>query len=82
MRTVFHTWVYGRFIEIQANLTRKKLDRMNQGSNFLGGCFSSGDNVGALFQFRRESQPNILKDNFSTLTDPSISTSIAPVLLD
>ena len=29
MTTVFHTWAYGRFIEIQSNLRRKKLHRMN-----------------------------------------------------
>ena len=27
--TVFHTWACGRFIEIQSNLRRKKLHRMN-----------------------------------------------------
>ena len=27
--TAFHTWVYGRFIEIQLNLRRKKLHRTN-----------------------------------------------------
>ena len=34
MTTVFHTWLYGRFIEIQSNLRKKKLQRMNQGCNF------------------------------------------------
>ena len=29
MTTVFHAWAYGRFIEIQSNLRRKKLHRMN-----------------------------------------------------
>ena len=29
MTTVFHTWAYGRFIEIQSNLRRKKLHRTN-----------------------------------------------------
>ena len=27
MTTVFHAWPYGRFIEIQINLRRKKLHR-------------------------------------------------------
>ena len=40
MTTVFHAWPYGRFIEIQRNLRRKKLHRTNQGPNFLGGSFS------------------------------------------
>ena len=57
MATVFHAWLYGIFIEIQSNLKGKKFHRMNQGSNFLGGSFSNRDNVRALIQFRRESQP-------------------------
>ena len=40
MTTVFHTWVYGRFIETQSNLRRKKLHRMNQSSNFIVIYFS------------------------------------------
>ena len=46
--TVFEAWVYGRFIEIQSNLRRKKLHRTNQGFNFLGGSFSNRDNISAL----------------------------------
>ena len=58
MTTVFHAWRYGRFIEIQ-------LYKMNQGSNFLEGSFSNRDHVRASIQFRRKSQPSILKDNLS-----------------
>ena len=54
MTTVFHTWPYGRFIEIESNLRGKKLHRTNQGSNFLGGIFSNRDNVRAPIQFRKE----------------------------
>ena len=61
MATVFYTWAYGRFIKIQINLRRKKLHRMNQRSNFLGGSFSNTDNVRPPIQFRRESQPKHLK---------------------
>ena len=57
MTAVFHTWLYGRSIEIQRNLKRKKLHRTNQGSNFHGGSFSNRDNIRAPIQFRRESQP-------------------------
>ena len=56
MRAVFHTWPYGTF-EIQSDLRRRKLHRTNQGSNFLIGSFSNRDNVRALVQFRRKSQP-------------------------
>ena len=64
MKAVFHKWPYGRFIEIQSNLRRKKLHRTNQGSNFLGGSFRNRDNVRAPIQFRRESQPQHLKRLF------------------
>ena len=76
MTTVFYTRPYDRFIEIQTNLRRKKLDRTNQGSNFLGGSFNNRDNLEEKFN------PNILKDYFSTRKDPSIFKSIAAVFLD
>ena len=79
MTTVFHAWPYGRFIEIKSNLRRGKFHRTNQGSNFLGGSFTNRDNIRTPFQFRRESQPSILKNEFSSRTDPFI---LAPVLLD
>ena len=60
MKIVFHAWPYGIFIEIQSNLRRKKLHRMNQSSNFLGGSFSNRDNVRAPIQFGRKSQPQHL----------------------
>ena len=78
MTTVFHTWVYGRFIEIQSKHRTKKLHTTNSGSHFLGGSFSNRDKVKAPIQFRREGQPIILKDDLSSRTDPSIE----PVLLD
>ena len=61
MKTVFHAWMYGRFIEIMSNLRKKKPHIMNKGSNFLGGTFSNRDDVRAPIQFRRESQPHHLK---------------------
>ena len=82
MTSVFRIWWYGRFIEILRNLRRKKLHRTNQSSNFLGGSLSNRDNVRVPIQFRRESQPYILKDDFSSRTNPSIFTSIEPLLLD
>ena len=47
--------------------------------NFLGSSSSDRDNVQARIQFRRESQPQNLKDDFSSKTVPSIFTSIAPL---
>ena len=29
MTTLFHTWAYGKYVEIQSNLRRKKRHRMN-----------------------------------------------------
>ena len=60
MTTVSYARSYGRFIEIQSNLRRKKLRRTNLGSNFLGGNFSNRDNVRAPIQSRREGQPQHL----------------------
>ena len=78
MTTLLHARPYDGFIEIQSNLRRKKINRINQLSNFLGGGFSNRQNVRAPIQFRREIQPQHL---FSR-TDLSIFTSIALVFLD
>ena len=64
MITVFHARPSGRFVEILNNLWRKKLHKMNQGSNFLRGSFSNRDNVKAPIQFRRERPPQHLKKLF------------------
>ena len=57
MATVFHARPYGRFIKIQGKLTRKKLQRTNQSSSFIGVSFSNRDNISAPIQFRREKLP-------------------------
>ena len=75
MATVFHVLPYGRVIEIQSNLRRKKLHRTNQNSNFLGAIEPQSN-------FEEKVNPSILKDDFSSRTDPFIFTSIPPVLLD
>ena len=82
MTTVFHTWPSSRFIEIQSNLRRKKLHETNQGSNFLGGSCSNRDNVRSQSNLEEKVNHSILKDYFSSRTDPSIFTSTAPVFLD
>ena len=61
MTALFHARLYDKFIEIKSNFGKKKLYRTNEGSNFLGGSFSSGDNVRAPIQFRRERQSQHLK---------------------
>ena len=61
MTTALHAWPYGRFIEIQCNIRRKKLHRTNQFSNFLGGSFSNRDNLRVPIQFGKERQPQHLR---------------------
>ena len=55
MTATFCARLYGRLIEIESNLSRKKLHRTNQGSNFFGRRFNNRHNVRAPIQFRRES---------------------------
>ena len=42
MTTVFHTWPYGRFIEILSNLRRKKLHRTIIAAIFLEAVLATG----------------------------------------
>ena len=72
MTTVFHGWLYCRFPEIESNLMRKKLQRTNQGSNFLGVSLSNWDNVIALSNLEQKVNPRILQGDFSSRTGPSI----------
>ena len=82
MTSVFHTWSYGRFIEIQSNLRSKKLHRTSQGSDFLGGSFSNRDNIRAPIQFRRDGQLQHLKRWFFLENIPIHFHINTPVLLD
>ena len=51
---------------------------MNQSSNFLWGSFSNRNNAKLQSNLEKEDNPRILKDNFSSTTDPTIFLSIAP----
>ena len=79
-----HPSFYDRFVEIQSNHGRKKLHRMNEGSNFLGSYFSDRYHVRALIQFERHSQAQHLKRWFflkNTLIHSHInSTSVLRLL--
>ena len=57
MTKVLHAGPYGRFVEIKSNFGRKRLQKTNKGSNFLGRSFSNGDDVRAAIQFRKERVP-------------------------
>ena len=64
-----------------------ELHRTNQGSNFLGNSFSKTDNVGALIQIRRKSQPQHLKrwfflKNWSSHYHINSTSVIRPVKLN
>ena len=82
MATIFQARPYGRFLDIKCNCKRKKLDGTNQGSTYLGGRFINRDNVRSQLNLVEKVNPNILKNYFSSKTDLSIFTSIAPELLD
>ena len=82
MTKIFHARLYGRFKEIKSNLWRKKLNRTNQGSNFLVDSFSNWDYVRAQTGFRRERQFWDLKRWFSLKNRPSRFNIIAPVIFD
>ena len=83
MRTVLHAWLCGRLIEVQSSFSRKKLHRMNQGSNYLGGSYNNRDFVRvpiALIQFNSGRQPQHFKKWFFLKYRPThfhiIGTSI------
>ena len=60
----FHARPHGRFIEMQGNLRRKKLQRMNKSSNLLGGSFGNRDNIRAPIQLEEKANRSILRDEF------------------
>ena len=64
MTTVFHTWLYGKFIEIQNNLRRKKLQRANQGSIFLKAILAIEIMSEPQSSLEEKVKPSILKDDF------------------
>ena len=73
MTTVFHAWVYDRFMDKKP----QDKNRTNQGSYFLGDSLSNRD-----INLEEQLNPSIVKDDFSSRTDPSIFISITAVLLD
>ena len=61
MTTVFYARSNGRLIVIQSNLRKKKLHM-----KFLGDSFSNRDNVRAPIEVRRNVNPSVLQDDFSS----------------
>ena len=74
MRKIFHARLYGRLIEMQSNVWRKKLHRTKQGYNFFGAVLT--------IYIMWDSQSNLYKkDNFRIWKDDFdhfniISTSV------
>ena len=82
MTTVSHAWLYDRFTKIQSNLSRKKLCRINQGSNFLWGSFIITDNIRAKSNLEEKVNPSILKDDFSSSKHKDTKTNTADELIE
>ena len=82
MTTVFHTWPYGRFIERESNLTRKNFIERINAPILLEAVLAIDIIQEPQSNLEEKVNHSILKDDFSSGTDPSIFTSIAPVLLD
>ena len=84
MTKIFNARLYDRFVEmqiqVQSSFKRKKLHRTNQGSNYLRGSFSNRDVAAP--NLEDKDNPSLLKNYFSSKTDPSITISLAQVLLD
>ena len=81
MTTVFHAWLYDRSIEIQSSFRRNNVIAQIKAPIFL--------EVVLVIEIMYEPQSNleedvnpILKYDFSSRADPSIFTSVAPVLID
>ena len=70
MTTVFYAWPYGRFIEIQSNLSSKKLPISFEGVLQVEIILEPKTNL------EEKVNNSILKDDFSSKTDPSSFTLI------
>ena len=74
--TVFHTSMYGRFIEIQSNLSRKNFIERTKALISLAAV------VAMEIMLKEKLNPSILKYNLSSRTKPSIFRSVTPALLE
>ena len=79
--TVFHTWLYGRFMEIQSNLRKRNVIERIKAPIFLEALLVI-EIMEAPIQFKRESQSQHHKIWFFIRKDPTIFTSITPLFLD
>ena len=71
MLTVFCAWLYGRFIEIRASARERNFKDRIKAAIFL----ETQSNL------KEKVNPSILKDYFSSRTDPFIFTLAAPMLV-
>ena len=82
MTRIYHAWPYGRFIEIKSNLRGKKFIQQFYAPIFLEAVLAIGTMWEHQSNLKEKVNPSILKDYFSSRTDPYIFALIAPVLLD
>ena len=69
-------------LKIQSNLRKKKLYRTKQGSNILETTLAIEIMEEPQSNLEDKVNPSILKDDFSSRTDPFIFISVAPVLIE
>ena len=82
MTTVFYARLYCRFIEIQATSVERNFIEQIKAPIFLEAVLAIEIMKEPQSNLEEKVNPIILKDDFSSRTDPSIFTSITPVLLD
>ena len=82
MTTVFYTWAYGGFIEIQSNLRKKNFIERIKAPIFLEAVLAIKVMNELQSNLEESVNPRILKDDIFSRTDPSILTLIEPVVLD
>ena len=83
MTTIIHAWPYGRFIEIyKATSGERNFIEQIKPPIFFETDLAIETMHEPQANLEEKLNPNILKDDFSSRTDPSTFTLVAPRLLD
>ena len=83
MTPVFHAWAYG--VDLQryiATSEERNFIEQIKAPIFFKAVLAIDMMYDSKSNLEEKVNPSILKDDFSSRTDPSLFTSIAPVLLD
>ena len=78
MTTVFYAWPYGTFLRYRVTSGERNIMKQIKAPIFLRADLT----IETIQTLKEKVNPSILKDYFSSRKDPSIFTSIAPMLLD